>query len=374
MNSETKHPKSCYNYINDGVVYAGPLAWRVKGDVRQIDTVTIQPGTVKLCADLFRNGTALQQVTLPDSLTEIDDRAFQNCRKLHDITIPPGVVRIGERAFDECTKLTVELNSMDVTIGRHCFMDQAKVHTSHVHPSKLPNNIRDSAILAFAQDCSNDIALDAVFHSQMMQYITNRRQQYYPLALAHWELMQTLIQGNIIPLEDADALLDTILQQGDADHVAAMMTYKQSLTAQAEDTLAWDDDPWGDLTLDWDIDTTEKTDAQLEKEWGTKRLPDGSYGLMRYYGEDIEITIPTKIGDKHITAIGPYACSPKRYGIKRERAEHLCQIRTVTIPEGIIRIGNNAFQGCTALWEVTIPQSIEYIGRDAFVDCKWKPY
>ena len=25
MNSETKHPKSCYNYINDGVVYAGPL-------------------------------------------------------------------------------------------------------------------------------------------------------------------------------------------------------------------------------------------------------------------------------------------------------------------------------------------------------------
>ena len=25
MNSETKHPKSCYNYINDGIVYAGPL-------------------------------------------------------------------------------------------------------------------------------------------------------------------------------------------------------------------------------------------------------------------------------------------------------------------------------------------------------------
>ena len=25
MNSETKHPKSCYNYINEGVMYAGPL-------------------------------------------------------------------------------------------------------------------------------------------------------------------------------------------------------------------------------------------------------------------------------------------------------------------------------------------------------------
>ena len=25
MNSEAKHPKSCYNYINDGVMYAGPI-------------------------------------------------------------------------------------------------------------------------------------------------------------------------------------------------------------------------------------------------------------------------------------------------------------------------------------------------------------
>lgn len=25
MNSETKHPKSCYNYLNDGIMYAGPL-------------------------------------------------------------------------------------------------------------------------------------------------------------------------------------------------------------------------------------------------------------------------------------------------------------------------------------------------------------
>lgn len=25
MNSETKHPKSCYNYINEGKMYAGPL-------------------------------------------------------------------------------------------------------------------------------------------------------------------------------------------------------------------------------------------------------------------------------------------------------------------------------------------------------------
>ena len=97
----------------DGIVYAGPIAWRVKGDVRNITEVSIRSGTIKLYADLFRNATALSRVTLPDTLTEIDDRAFQNCRKLKQIHIPAQVQRIGDRAFDECTGLSVQLDSID---------------------------------------------------------------------------------------------------------------------------------------------------------------------------------------------------------------------------------------------------------------------
>ena len=354
----------------EGIVYAGPLAWQVKGELRNLANAEIRIGTVKLCADLFRNCTALSDVILPDSLTEIDDRAFQNCRKLKQIHIPKKVQRIGDRSFDECIGLSVRLDSMDAEIGRHCFMPGTKVHVRHLHPAKLPVNVRDSAILAFADDVWEERVEDKIFLQAMYQYIQNRRRQYYPLAIGHWPLLQIMLQEQMIPAEDVDAILNAILKEGQADHAAALMRYKQSLTeAEQLDDI---DDAWDNLTLDWDFSIAEKTTAQLEQEWGMKKNNDDTYTLMRYYGNDLDITVPAMIGAKVIRAIGPYALSPVRYGIKYERATHLEKIRTVTIPEGITRIGNNAFDGCKALTMITLPNSIEQIERDAFRGCIWK--
>ena len=354
----------------DGIIYAGPIAWCIKGALCSITEVSIRFGTVKLYADLFRNATALSVVILPDTLTEIDDRAFQNCRKLKQIYIPAQVQRIGDRAFDECTGLSVQLDSIDTLIGRHCFMAGTKVRVKHLHPVKVPVNVRDSAILAFAEDVCDDKISDTIFAQTMYQYIQNRCKQYYPLAIEHWPLLQIMLQEKMIPADDVDNILDTILVAGQADHAAALMRYKQSLTESEEPDLF--DDAWDDLTLDWDISDIEKTAVQLEQEWGMKQNSDNTYTLMRYYGNDLEVCIPSNIGNKVISAIGPYALSPVRYGIKHERAEHLAQIRTVIIPEGITRIGNNAFDGCIALDNVTLPKSIEQIERNAFAGCKWK--
>ncbi len=351
----------------DGVVYAGSLALMIKGDIRNITTVTIQPGTVKLCADLFRNCTALSQVILSQSLTEIDDRAFQHCRKLQTIHIPEMVTRIGDRAFDECVKLSVQIDAMDVTLGRHCFMDDASIRIAHIHPAKVPVNVRDSAICAFADDYCSDNVQDDAFAGQMIQYIQNRRRQYYPLALKHWNMMQMMIQERVIPLEDVNDLLDAIFSQGEAEHAAALMGYKQTLTTE-NDTDAFLD-PWDDLSLDWDVPLPEKNALQMAAEWGMKKNADGTYTLLRYYGTEQAVVVPARIGDKVITAIGPYALSPRRYGIKHESAVRLEHMYSVTIPDGITRIGNHAFAGCKGLVQITMPDSIEQIGKDAFAGC-----
>lgn len=45
-------------------------------------------------------------ITLPNTLREIDTEAFLEVKKLKDITLPEGLVTIGKRAFKDCTSLT----------------------------------------------------------------------------------------------------------------------------------------------------------------------------------------------------------------------------------------------------------------------------
>ncbi len=42
---------------------------------------------------------------------------------------------------------------------------------------------------------------------------------------------------------------------------------------------------------------------------------------------------------------------------------------TVIVPEGVTRIGDVAFQGCTGLTAITLPESLTHIGYGAFRGC-----
>lgn len=44
-------------------------------------------------------------------------------------------------------------------------------------------------------------------------------------------------------------------------------------------------------------------------------------------------------------------------------------ITDIAIPNGIIEIGQSAFENCTSLTEITIPNSVIRIGYDAFNKC-----
>ena len=352
----TQHP--------DGVVYAGKLALFTKGSITEAD---IRPGTRKICVDAFRNCTALNRVTLPESLQILEDRVFQNCRKLIQLVIPESVNQIGYRAFDECIRLHVQIDALAPQIGRQCFMDTASVRITRMDPAKLPDNVRQSAILAFADDVCNDVKLDTSFYKRFLKYIYSRRKLLYSLALDHWNLLQLMIQERIIPLDDVDRILDSMLGGEQAEAVAALIQYKQRLADDSDDGLS---DGWDEFELGWDLPAAEKTADDLKKEWGIKKCSDGTYTLMLYRGTDLDLTVPGRIGDQMITAVSPSACSPNRLGIKRETADQRRSIRTVTVQEGITKIGNHAFADCENLMQITLPESMIEIGYEAFRNCR----
>ena len=49
--------------------------------------------------------------------------------------------------------------------------------------------------------------------------------------------------------------------------------------------------------------------------------------------------------------------------------EDLKTLKSIRLPEGLISIGDNAFDGCFSLARVTIPNSVTTIGYDAFCQC-----
>ena len=63
-------------------------------------------------------------VTLPDTLTSIDENTFYECEKLESVIIPNGVKSIGESAFEGCRKLkSVTIPESVESIGKDAFYD-----------------------------------------------------------------------------------------------------------------------------------------------------------------------------------------------------------------------------------------------------------
>ena len=77
---------------------------------------------------------------------------------------------------------------------------------------------------------------------------------------------------------------------------------------------------------------------------------------------DREVVIPDAYKGKPVTAIGDEA-------FNAEKSAGAGLITSITIPDSVTTIGNDAFYGCDSLTSVTIGNSVTTIGYGAFDDC-----
>ncbi|MDY6393873.1 MAG: leucine-rich repeat protein [Synergistales bacterium] len=71
-----------------------------------LTSITIPNSVTSIGFDAFRNCTGLTSITIPNSVTSISYSAFQNCTGLTSVTIGDNVTSIGSDAFRNCTGLT----------------------------------------------------------------------------------------------------------------------------------------------------------------------------------------------------------------------------------------------------------------------------
>lgn len=78
--------------------------------------------------------------------------------------------------------------------------------------------------------------------------------------------------------------------------------------------------------------------------------------ITGYTGTDFDIVIPKEIDNRPVAAIG-------------EGAFEEYDLKTLTLPEGLLSIEEDAFKGCRSLKKVELPDSLQYLGFDAFDGC-----
>ncbi|MBQ6839087.1 MAG: leucine-rich repeat domain-containing protein, partial [Oscillospiraceae bacterium] len=95
----------------------------------------------------------------------------------------------------------------------------------------------------------------------------------------------------------------------------------------------------------------------LEECFGYYENDDGTITISGYYGSFYDVTVPSQLDGKAVSALGYGAFSGSG------------QLKSVTIPEGITSLDEYCFAGCGALESVCFPSTLTTISGYAFENC-----
>lgn len=94
---------------------------------------------------------------------------------------------------------------------------------------------------------------------------------------------------------------------------------------------------------------------KMDKDFSVQNLGDGTVKIIQYEGTEKDVIVPESIDGKKVTAIGPMAF-----------ANGIVEIESVTLPDSITTLEDNAFFRCSKLKKIRIPKNVSSIGQRVF--------
>lgn len=132
--------------IPDGVKAIGPYAFYCNEAVKEI---TLPSSVTYIENGAFRDCHNLEKINLPESITAIGSEAFESCYSMKEIKLPSKITVIEAYTFDGCNAMvSVNIPESVVSIGMHAFDGDFSIASLNI-----PRNVNQIGEYAF-RGCS----------------------------------------------------------------------------------------------------------------------------------------------------------------------------------------------------------------------------
>jgi hypothetical protein len=290
-------------------------------------------------AAAFARSTELKEVVLPATLKSIGDNAFKICPVLETINFPPSLERLGATAFagvSGAATVNKKLAELDLSQTKLTRIPASSFeYNAELATVRLPPTLKSIEDYAFRYD--GKIAdLDIPAASQL-EYIG--KQVFYSVANpTNGTVVNTALVSLVLP-DSLKALNDTALEN---------LKGLRSLTVPAN------------LYIGADVFKGFSALEEIHVSGSGPLTTDSNNSMLVREGVAVLLLSPKS---------GPLLIPEGIVEIPANMFQGNADITSLTFPETLKRIGNYAFYSCGNLTEVSFPASLEEIGNNAFAYC-----
>lgn len=311
---------------------------------QDLERITLPSALQTLSSVTFYGCAALSEVTFPASLKTIESSVFDGCRNLSEVKLPASLTAIQSSVFHRCSAKTV-------------FYDGSLEQWNHITADNdvlgysCPSLVMDDYTAQFIpveDDPDHPFPGPPPKTVTITKYTGTESTVILPSTISSWPVTKigedafqdnTTITSVTIP--------DSVTEIG--SNAFADCTNLTSVNYKGD---------WSNLTIQSGNPAVQ--DAANAPLFDFEFIPPDNTAVIvtnyKYNGAAADVTIPSRYQGKPVTTIG-------------HAAFFNSAVTSVTIPDSVTSISDEAFINCPKLTNISIPNSVTYIGFSAFSSC-----
>ena len=341
-----------------------------------LTTVTLQEGLENIGDYAFGGCTNIANVTLPNGLKNIGDWAFSDCPNLTAVTLPEGLESIGKGAFSNCENLTsITLPDSLLIMGDNPFLRTPvviSISSDYMRFEVLDNVLFDKIEKRLISYPYGDKAIKYIVPEGVLAIGSNAFESTNLTSVTLPEGLESIGEN---AFNCCMNLTTIMLPEGLKSIGEGAFNLCNKLTS---------------MTLPEGLENLGSEAFYGCERLTSVKLPESfvTIGNNPFQGAPVRISLSSnnarfelldnvlidKVEKKLISY--PFGRKAGRYTVPEgilaigNYAFADTKITSVTLPDSLKSIGENAFDYCTKLTSVTLPEGLVSIGNEAFYNCE----